>query len=1141
MIVDFSKIDYKEPPVLVLKTLDGTAIQTLGFAMNVEPELSYNELSSLSFDIPAYADEMAVPHYDDVVGMRIVDLVGVGQFLLIDPSEDGDGIKRIKSCKAYSLEYEFAKKDIYLEAGTYNFYDGISVSNQDTIIGRIKERMPDWSFVVDTSLIGKYRTFDDTNKKVYEFIKSDLQESYSCIFDFDTYTRTVYIKSVNSNVATKAVYLAEDQLIKKIKIDEDSDSIVTCLDVNGAEDVTIRSVNPTGTNKIYNLDYFLNETNFSQSFITKWKRWKSDFTSKQSEYYDITIAYNMKLLEIAMEESAVNDKKANITSKENQVASYIQLQATATTSATKAQMEALIAERRAEINSIQSEIDSISKRIDDLKAERDALQSCREAINYSLAFSQYFTAAEISILKRYFIEDTLQDSSFVAQTAATYKQVDSHSAFSNMVISMENATIQASPEDNPTVYSITGGTVSIETMSATIIKATLRLEKHTGSSDSLLFTAYVSKGTIGNSTFNSGNITVSGTLSRMSMDQTASINVTDGRWYFTENVTEYEQGQIEFELYEYGKQVLEEHASPTYNFSVESANFIALDDFALFKEQLSLGQRVYLSLNGKVYEPYVVSIRFKYDDPSSFSIDFSSSFTAFDSSFALSKLLEQSISMGKTVSYKNNMYSSFVNSGASTSVYEFMNSALDIAKNNVLSSGDQAISIDDTGIRVRKWANESKTGFDPEEIRIVENMIAFTDDGWQTAKMAIGKIFDPNIVSSTNPDGIAYGIVAPYLVGTMIAGENLVIESSKKDGGTSVFRVDGSGASLYNAKFTLYNGTNTILLDPVLGIGIGTGSSIVTVDEDTGAEEWDTSVTKFWVDTQGNLHFKGNLEGASGTFSGALNAATGSFTGDVTANNLILNGTLKDKNNKDMLDGLKIKSDYLDVKGITVTNNGQTTFHVDENGNVTIKGDLTGSNGTFTGELSGSSFYDDKKQGVLKLSSEIGSGAQYLADMTFSRYNQNGDSTKELFKVHDGIGDTIISINGHEVLTEYNPDPNSNAAVVNAHGTWDFTGQDCTILIPGGSGGQLTGDSLTLTKELANTTYKATISISENSGGYRALRFNAGTTFDGTDTLTEFLAYNFDQSDPTTGGAWIKGNWHVDDNATIEGLVLYFS
>jgi hypothetical protein len=55
-------------------------------------------------------------------------------------------------------------------------------------------------------------------------------------------------------------------------------------------------------------------------------------------------------------------------------------------------------------------------------------------------------------------------------------------------------------------------------------------------------------------------------------------------------------------------------------------------------------------------------------------------------------------------------------------------------------------------------------------------------------------------------------ISAPSSVGTLLAGENLIIESAKKDGGKSVFKVDADGAVLYNSKFDIVNASNTQIL-----------------------------------------------------------------------------------------------------------------------------------------------------------------------------------------------------------------------------------------------------------------------------------------------------------------------------------------
>ena len=100
MIVSFKSVDWAEQPTLVLKNLDGTFIQPLTNAFNIKAKLHYNETSELTFDLPAFANGEATPHYDDVVGMRLVDWIGVGQFILVNPSVQNDGVSEIKDCKA---------------------------------------------------------------------------------------------------------------------------------------------------------------------------------------------------------------------------------------------------------------------------------------------------------------------------------------------------------------------------------------------------------------------------------------------------------------------------------------------------------------------------------------------------------------------------------------------------------------------------------------------------------------------------------------------------------------------------------------------------------------------------------------------------------------------------------------------------------------------------------------------------------------------------------------------------------------------------------------------------------------------------------------------------------------------------------
>ena len=263
MVIDFSKIDMRNRPKFILKNLDGTPIGYLGHILEPNARFCYTEVSELNFKYPSADNGEKLDEYDLLTSMRVIDVEGYGQFLLQSPVENNDTVVKIKSCKAYSLEYELVGKKITLEEGTYNFWNPLAPDG--TIMGIILSELPSWSIgTVSSDLIGKYRTYSADNQSVYDFMKSKLQESYDCIFDFDTYNRTINVKSLSDSFSTKAVYLSARNLLDEIEVEENANELVTALDVHGADDLDIRTVNPMGTNKIYNLYAYMNQSYFSE-------------------------------------------------------------------------------------------------------------------------------------------------------------------------------------------------------------------------------------------------------------------------------------------------------------------------------------------------------------------------------------------------------------------------------------------------------------------------------------------------------------------------------------------------------------------------------------------------------------------------------------------------------------------------------------------------------------------------------------------------------------------------------------------------------------------------------------------------------------------------------------------------------------
>lgn len=1020
MVVDFSKLNLREPPTLILKNTTGTPIGVLGYAMHISADIKYDEASVIEFELPAWVNGKPTPHYDAVIGMRVVDLQDVGQFILVNPKETGDGIKKIKACKGYSLEYEFTFKKLSLSSATYNFWN--PVTPDSTLLGIILEMMPSWHVgSIDSALVGKYRTFEVSDENLYNFIKGTVQNSYNCIFDFDTYNRRINVKDASSTVATNPVYISNTNLAKEISVEENTENIVTRLDVNGAEGVNIRDVNPSGSNQIVNLDYFMNTDNFTQALIDKYYAWKESYENYQLPYYNLSVEYALQIMRKTTEQAALVELESERTVLENEQAVIIQ------GIARDLKPQSDLDDVNTRLAAKQEEINAKAAEIKETEAQAAEIYSELVVINKATNFKSYFTAEEYLQIDRYLKDDAVSESSFVAQTTDSYQDDDTGNAISGKSIAVSGASITfVTNTRDKDIYDIKGGRITADFIDAEIISAAFEKSPN----DSFVMTAYLGAGTSGERTFPKGCISLTGTVSSVTSDMTAdeeipdlkngtelNITIDEGYLYFTMNTSEYEKRAVAWDLFEYGREILEKISQPSYTFSVSSANFLCLDDFVKFKNQLRHGQKIYVGISeDETLAPICVGVKFSYDNLTELTLEFSDTYISGDSSFLLADLLEQSVSMGKSVDASKYTYSAFMDSGASTKVKDFMSAALDVSKNAIMSSKEQAISWGDSGIRLRKWSNDLKTEYDPKQVWLNNNSILMTSDNWSTAELAIGNFYDENL-------GDCWGVVAPNIVGTLLAGSNLVIESAKEDGGVAVFKVDAEGCMLHNSNFSITNeDTNThILLDPMHGMMIG---KYPLIDNEGVVDD---AKKLFYADTDGNLTLKGTIYASAGEFTGKVTATSG-YIGDALEGWTIIGNAIY--NGKSVFSS-QDAGIYIGTDGISI---GDATNYIRANKN----GFLLANNIEATGKITATSGF-------------IGNGK-------------------------DGwhIGDTYI-FNGKDKLNS-----EDNGIYIGVDGISIYQGGSY-IRLDGGTGG-LTANNATITGEVNATSGTFSGTVNANAG-----------------------------------------------------------
>lgn len=353
----------------------------------------------------------------------------------------------------------------------------------------------------------------------------------------------------------------------------------------------------------------------------------------------------------------------------------------------------------------------------------------------------------------------------------------------------------------------------------------------------------------------------------------------------TDNTTDTERFDIERQLFDVAWKDLSKKCRPQYQYSSTLSNVLTIPQFKGFLKYFQLGNFIRMATDyDTVIKLRLISFTVDYNDTSKIDVTFSDAIRVHDIYEDASSIQAQANSAAMSFQFNKDQYDKSVNQ--SNFVEEMRKYGLDVAN---IPVKNQHQSWDETGMWFRQW-NEQKNDFDPEQIKIINNQIVFSDDGFKSAKMAIGKIpIDKN-------GNTVYAVNAEAILGKLFLGEYLTLQNNS---GTYKFDDDG---------FIAKGGNNSVRIQP------NQSGELFSIYKGNNKQ--------FYVDSDGNVHFTGDLTGSSGIFSGQLKG--GSID--------LGNGTF-----------------MVDKNGNVSANNG--TF----GGNCTFKGTLDGADGSFSGKVNASS------------------------------------------------------------------------------------------------------------------------------------------------------------------------------------------
>lgn len=376
---------------------------------------------------------------------------------------------------------------------------------------------------------------------------------------------------------------------------------------------------------------------------------------------------------------------------------------------------------------------------------------------------------------------------------------------------------------------------------------------------------------------------------------------SNDNYIITDNTTDTERFDIERQLFDVAWKDLSKKCRPQYQYSSTLSNVLTIPQFKGFLKYFQLGNFIRMATDyDTVIKLRLISFTVDYNDTSKIDVTFSDAIRVHDIYEDASSIQAQANSAAMSFQFNKDQYDKSVNQ--SNFVEEMRKYGLDVAN---IPVKNQHQSWDETGMWFRQW-NEQKNDFDPEQIKIINNQIVFSDDGFQSAKMAIGKIpIDKN-------GNTVYAVNAEAILGKLFLGEYLTLQNN-----SGTYKFDDAG-------FIAKSGNNSVRIQP------NQSEELFSIYKGNNKQ--------FYVDSDGNVHFMGDLTGSSGIFSGQLkggsiNLGNGTFTvdkdGNLTANKGTFSGDL--------------------IGGSININNGN--FLVDKYGNMKANAGLIGDWGITNGYL----------------------------------------------------------------------------------------------------------------------------------------------------------------------------------------------
>ena len=462
------------------------------------------------------------------------------------------------------------------------------------------------------------------------------------------------------------------------------------------------------------------------------------------------------------------------------------------------------------------------------------------------------------------------------------------------------------------------------------------------------------------------------------------------------------------EFLEAAKKEIQKACEPQHTISASLYNLLKIDAFKPLVNHFKVGNWIRFIVDNKVYRLRLIKIGYDNSDESKIITEFSNLTVVPDIQSDVKSVLSSAQSMSTTYSYV--VKQAEQGNKAQDTLSDMQRNGLNSALYAIQNADTQEVTYGKYGLLCRKYDDITNT-YSKEQFKITNNLMVYTDDGWQSARSALGK--HTYVLNGESTTG--YGLNCDFMIsGTMVGGHIYSLNYKTDDGGhtTEGTHIDlktgefdfAGGKLTYNPRLDKLELTGTINGSRIEGgsllIGNKKGNTYAEIDEDGKMIVRGITIIDgtYEVGNQGNSFVGATIKNSTitgSTFS--TSNATGYYStkvgedGALTASGADISGTIT--STKGTIAGLTISEDSLyhnlnvSSGGMSASNDGifwagsllrdkaTAPFRVKNNGdlytqklylyNSSVKNNYTGNTSTIEG-------YNSSGKKTINISNESG-------------------------------------------------------------------------------------------------------------------------------------------------------------------------